>query len=225
MNKYSRSKIELFVECPHCFYLDQKQKIHRPGPRPYTLNTAVDTLLKREMDAYRVKQQSHPLQASLGLVPSNHPKMDDWRSALQKGVEYYHPAHDCIYRGGIDDLWVNPTTNIHYVVDYKCTAKAEKVVALPDWADAYRRQMEIYQWLLRHNGLNVSDTAYFLYCTGDVHAPNFNSKLSFHIELIPYIGNDQWVNGTLNDMQDCLLRNTPPDPSPTCEWCAYRRRA
>lgn len=222
MNNLSRSKIDLFIECPHCFYLEQKKKIKRPPPRAYTLNTAVDGLLKKEMDVYRAKQQSHPIQASLGLVPSNHPKMDDWRSSLKKGVEYHHPKHNCIYRGGIDDLWVRPKSNLHFVVDYKCTAKKDKVVKVPAWADSYRRQMEIYQWLLRKNGLKVSNTGYFLYCTGDVHAPNFGGKLSFHQELIPYKGDDSWVDGVLNKMQACLRRSKAPTPSKKCQWCQFR---
>jgi len=35
-----------------------------------------------------------------------------------------------------------------------------------EWQDGYKRQMEIYQWLLRQNGLKVSDTGYFVYCNG-----------------------------------------------------------
>jgi hypothetical protein len=222
IKKLSRTKIELFVECPHCFYLDQVRKIKRPDPYPYSLNNAVDGLLKKEMDTYRATQQSHPIHAALGLVPCNHPKMDDWREPKHKGVEYHHPRHNCIYRGGIDDLWVKPKSNLHFVVDYKCTAKTEKVVKLPYWADAYRRQMEVYQWLLRKNGLKVSDTAYFLYCTGDVNAPNFSSTLSFHMELIPYNGSDRWVDGTLKEMQLCLNLSKPPAPSKNCNWCKYR---
>ena len=222
LNRFSRSKIELFMECPHCFYLDQKKKIKRPPPFPYSLNNGVDTLIKKEMDTYRVRQQPHPIHASLGLVPCNHPKIDDWREPLRKGVEYFHKGHNCIYRGGIDDLWVSIKSNLHYVVDYKCTAKNEKVVALPDWADSYRRQVEFYQWLLRKNGLKVSNTAYFLYCTGDLLAPSFNGKLSFHTELIAYKGDDSWVDEILKKMQTCLVRSKPPDQTINCKWCNYR---
>jgi len=222
LNSFSRSKIELFMECPHCFYLDQKMKIKRPPSFPYSLNNGVDSLIKKEMDMYRVKQQPHPIQASLGLVPCNHHKIDDWREALRKGVEYFHKGHNCIYRGGIDDLWVGKKSSLHYVVDYKCTAKNEKVVALPDWADSYRRQVEFYQWLLRKNGLKVSNTAYFLYCTGNLQAPDFGGSLSFHMELIPYKGNDSWVEGILNKMQACLCQTKLPAPKAKCKWCSYR---
>lgn len=222
LKKYSRSKIDLFVECPCCFYRDQRLNIKRPPGFPFSLNNAVDTLLKKEFDRYRTLGQSHPIQEDLGLIPANHPQIDEWREALKKGVQYHHPAHDCIYRGGIDDLWYNPANGEYHVVDYKATAKQEVVTELPDWANGYRRQSEIYQWLLRKNGLTVSDTAYFLYCTGDVHADSFNGVLKFHMELIPYKGNDSWVEGVLDAMQACLKKEELPAPSESCRFCIFK---
>jgi len=46
--KLSRSKIDLFVECPRCFYIDNRFGVKRPPMYPYNLNSAVDTLLKKE---------------------------------------------------------------------------------------------------------------------------------------------------------------------------------
>ena len=42
----SRSKIDLFVECPRCFWLDVAQGVRRPSGPPFTLNNAVDALLE-----------------------------------------------------------------------------------------------------------------------------------------------------------------------------------
>ena len=36
-----------------------------------------------------------------------------------------------------------------------------------------KRQMEIYQWLLRKNGFKVSDTGYFVYANGITDARSF----------------------------------------------------
>src|SRR3972149_10504652 len=48
--KLSRSKLELFTECPRCFYLDRKLGVGRPPGFPFALNSAVDALLKKEFD-------------------------------------------------------------------------------------------------------------------------------------------------------------------------------
>jgi len=59
--KLSRSKIDLFLECPRCFYLDRRLAVGRPRGFPFTLNSAVDHLLKKEFDAHRAKKAAHPL--------------------------------------------------------------------------------------------------------------------------------------------------------------------
>jgi len=46
----SRSKVELFQDCPRCFYLDRRLGIARPPGFPFNLNSAVDALLKTEFD-------------------------------------------------------------------------------------------------------------------------------------------------------------------------------
>jgi len=48
--KLSRSKIDLFLQCPRCFYLDRRMGVGRPPGFPFALNSAVDKLLKKEFD-------------------------------------------------------------------------------------------------------------------------------------------------------------------------------
>ena len=40
--KLSRSKIELYVNCKRCFYLDRKLKVAQPPGFPFNLNSAVE---------------------------------------------------------------------------------------------------------------------------------------------------------------------------------------
>jgi len=87
---------------------------------------------------------------------------------------------------------------IYIVVDYKATAKAEEITELDkDWHEGYKRQMEVYQWLLRKNGYKVSNTGYFVYCNGIADAEAFDQKLEFRVNLIPYKGDDNWVEKTI----------------------------
>lgn len=51
--KLSRSKIELFINCPRCFYLDRRLGVGQPPGYPFTLNSAIDKLLKKEFDIHR----------------------------------------------------------------------------------------------------------------------------------------------------------------------------
>jgi hypothetical protein len=54
----SRSKIDLFLECARCFYLDRRLGIGRPDSFPFTLNNAVDALLKKEFDELEMMKKN-----------------------------------------------------------------------------------------------------------------------------------------------------------------------
>jgi len=229
--KLSRSKIELFVDCPRCFYLDRKLGVGRPPGFPFALNSAVDTLLKKEFDIHRAKNKVHPLIKKYGIdaVPVAHEDLDIWRNNF-KGIEYLHEPTNFLVTGAIDDLWISTSPQPspyegegeYIVVDYKATSKEEKIEALnKDWQDGYKRQMEIYQWLLRQNGYKVSATGYFVYCNGKTDREAFDAKLEFDVTLIPYTGDDSWIEETLIAAHQCLNSDKIPKAASSCDYCAY----
>lgn len=128
--KLSRSKIERFMECPRCFYLDRRLGIDRPDGPPFNLNIAVDALLKREFDAYRERGEPHPLMkaANVDAVPFAHTELEKWRTNFT-GVQFHHEPTNLIISGAVDDLWVNPAGEL-MIVDYKATSTSE--VITPD---------------------------------------------------------------------------------------------
>ncbi|PIR74748.1 MAG: hypothetical protein COU35_01095 [Candidatus Magasanikbacteria bacterium CG10_big_fil_rev_8_21_14_0_10_47_10] len=223
--RLSRSKIDLFQQCPRCFYLDNKLGLKRPPGYPFSLNTAVDSLLKTEFDIHRAKGKQHPLQKKYGIaaIPVPHESLDIWRDNF-KGVEYTHKPTGFVVSGAIDDLWFDPKTKKYIVVDYKATAKTEAVTVLDKaWQEGYKRQMEVYQWLLRQNGLKMSRTGYFVYCTGRPDEKAFDGKLEFDVHLIEYVGNDDWVEDTLKSIKKCLKSGKIPKADKDCDYCLYRR--
>lgn len=222
--KLSRSKIDLFLECPRCFYLDRKLGIGRPPSFPFTLNSAVDTLLKKEFDSYREKGSKHPLILQYGVdaIPVKHDDLEKWRNNFT-GVQYLHVETNLLIFGAIDDLWIN-SKGEYIVVDYKSTSKNEEITTLDkDWHDSYKRQMEVYQWLLRRNGYQVSNTGYFVYCNGKKDLENFNEKLEFDITLIDYVGADNWIEDTIQKIYECLNSDKYPRHSDDCDYCCYRK--
>jgi len=221
--KLSRSKIELFMQCPKCFYLDRRLGVGRPPSYPYTLNSAVDALLKKEFDLLRQNAEVHPLMKAYGIdaIPIKHQMLDEWRNNF-KGIQTLHRKTNLLIFGAIDDLWQNPKGE-YIVVDYKSTSKNEKIITLDrDWQNAYKRQMEIYQWLLRQNNFKVSNTGYFIYCNGRTDMDRFDAKLEFDITLIPYEGSDAWVEGTIRKIHRCLNSDIVPKADENCDFCAYR---
>jgi CRISPR/Cas system-associated exonuclease Cas4 (RecB family) len=225
--KLSRSKIDLFTDCPLCFYLDNRLGVARPRGPSFTLNIAVDALLKKEFDLHRTRQSIHPLLEKYGVdaVPFAHAEMDKWRENFV-GIQYRHPGTGFLITGAIDDIWVNKKGEL-IIVDYKATSKDGDIHSLSDsgWDEQYKRQMEIYQWLFRQKGFKVSSTGYFVYVNGKKDRAAFDGKLEFDVTLIPHTGKDDWIEGVLKEIQQCLENEELPQPSQDCDHCRYRKFA
>lgn len=206
--------------------MDRRLGVARPPGFPFSLNSAVDKLLKKEFDIHRLKKSPHPLMKAYGLdmVPFQHEKMDEWRDALGGGIQYLHPKTNFLITGGIDDVWASPS-GVLSIVDYKATSKNGEVDLDADWQIGYKRQMEIYQWLFRKNGFKVSDVGYFVYANGDTDKKAFDGKLEFNVKILPYEGNDKWVEQAILDIHNCLARENLPESSLECDFCSYRNAA
>jgi hypothetical protein len=107
--KVSRSKIELFMQCPRCFWLDTRLKIKRPSGPPFNINKAIDELFKKEFDVHRKAGTPHPIMIENQLesiVPFQHADLDKWRHNFT-GVATVHEPTNLHVFGAIDDVWAN----------------------------------------------------------------------------------------------------------------------
>jgi CRISPR/Cas system-associated exonuclease Cas4 (RecB family) len=225
--KISRSKIELFTQCPRCFWLDARLKIKRPDGPPFQINKAIDELFKKEFDSYRLKGEPHPMMTEFGVaaVPFAHNDLDKWRQNFV-GVQALHEPTNLMVFGAVDDIWVNKDKEL-IVVDYKATAKQSDVTIDAEWQMSYKRQMEIYQWLLRQNGFKVSATGYFVYTNARLDADAFRNHMEFKTKVIVYKGKDDWIEKTLLKIKECLEGDMPPVGMAAmggdCDFCTYAR--
>ena len=228
----SRSQIESYLRCPACYWMVRKKGIKFPGMPGFLLNTATDTLLKKDFDKYREIQKPHPFMERNGLghlVPFKHDDFDTWTKSLQLGLRTFYEPANLIVGGGLDDVWHDQKTDQIFVVDYKSTAgrrneegnALEKITLVGTYKEAYRRQMDMYQWILRQNGFNVSNTGYFVYVNGDQHFEDGMLEVScdkanmrFDVQLIEYEGNDNWVPKAIEDLKACLSSDICPDHAP-----------
>ena len=221
--RISRSKIDLYTECPKCFYLDRKLGVARPPGYPFSLNSAVDALLKKEFDLHRAEKTTHPLMENYGIdaVPFQHKDINKWRDSLRGGIEYLDESTNLLITGGIDDVWVNPEGEL-LIVDYKATAKNGEINLDAEWQDSYKRQMEIYQWLFRKNDFKVSPIGYFVYANGKTDREAFDGKLEFEVHIIPYTGDTSWIEPKLKEIKSVLDSKNPPEADKDCDYCSYR---
>jgi CRISPR/Cas system-associated exonuclease Cas4 (RecB family) len=225
--RLSRSKIELFNECPRCFYLDNKLGTARPRGPAFTLNIAVDTLLKKEFDVHRAASSAHPLTEKYGIraVPYAHKDLNTWRENFE-GIEWKDPKTGFTISGAIDDLWMGEDGKL-IVVDYKATSKEGSVDTLDDssWKDSYARQMGVYQWLLRKNGYDVSSMGYFVYANAKSDKAAFDAQLEFALTVVPCEGDTEWIDDILPKIKQTLDTEAVPPSGKSCEYCPYRDAA
>jgi CRISPR/Cas system-associated exonuclease Cas4 (RecB family) len=217
----SRTKIENFIKCPRCFYLDCRLGISQPPGFPFSLNNAVDLLLKKEFDIHRTSLNPYPLEERYGLKlkPLDDSRIEDWRNN-RMGIRYLHKPTNLEIFGAIDDVWVDDKGMI-YIVDFKSTSSQNEITLNEEWKNDYKRQMEIYQWLFRKNGFNVSNTGYFVYCNGKTDKEAFDKKLEFDISVLPYEGNDSWIEPTLLEIKKVLDSDKIPEANYQCNYCSY----
>ena len=224
----SRSQIQSFMNCPACFWMNRVKGIKFPGMPGFLLNTATDTLLKKDFDKYRELQLPHPFMERHGLghlVPFKHDDFETWTKSLQLGLRTSHESADFIIGGGLDDVWHDLKTNEIFIVDYKSTAgkRNKELTALEPislfgaYKEAYKRQMDMYQWIMRQNGFNVSNTGYFLYVNGDQHFEDGmleededKALMKFNVQLISYKADDSWVEGKIMEVKECLHEKSCP---------------
>lgn len=214
----SRSKVELFTQCPRCFYLDIRMGIRRPPGFPFNLNKAVDEQLKKEFDHYRRLQLPHPVMVEhdLNMVPFQHPDIDRWRAPFQ-GIRYRHRDLPLELYGAVDDLWEEDQQLV--VVDYKATSRQvndPNALVYPE----YGRQLGFYAWLLQQKGFKITDTGYLLYCNALQESSVFEGRLDFEVYLIPVPIEIGWIPETLEEMHNVLLDPKPPSPG-DCDYCRY----
>lgn len=224
--RISRSKIELFTECPRCFWLETVKGIKRPDTAPFLINEAIDQLLKAEFDSYRKKDQQHPWQKEnkLDAKPFAHEKLNEWRENFV-GIQYEYKPSNLIIFGAVDDIWVNSKGEL-LVVDYKATAKTKEITELGpigSWHDVYRRQMEVYQWLLRQIGFTVSNTGYFVYANGIADRDGFFNKVEFRTNTFAYTGDSGWIEQRIEALKLVLDSDAIPDVGIRCTYCTYAK--
>jgi len=225
--KISRSKFSSFLDCKRCFYLDRVKGLKDPGMPGWSLNIAVDELLKKEFDLLREQKKPHPIfkKHNLNLVPFQHEKMDHWRNSLTGGISYLDEDTNIEIHGGVDDIWYDLDKEELVVVDYKAQSsntKVETEAYLESvYHQGYKIQMDIYVHILRKMGFKVSDTSYFYVCNGEKGFDNFEGKLNFTITLVPYVTDTSWVQDNINDMKKTLELDSVPEINKSCEKCMY----
>ena len=208
--KLSPSSLNLFLECPRCFYLQIVKGIRRPsGPFP-SLPSGMDKVLKEHFDRFMEKGELPP-EIAEGCKDcklfDDQEKLKVWRSNF-KGIEFLDEENDVLLHGAIDNLLVKNKKII--VLDYKTRGFPLK----EDTHEHYQLQMDLYNFLLRKNGYSTEDYTYLLfYYPKEVKD---NGEVVFNTEMRKIKVNVSDGEKVFNDAVKCINGKEPED---RCEWC------
>lgn len=216
----SPNSLNLFFECRLCFWLEKRQGIRRPQPFPYSLNAAVDTLLKEEFDYYRARGEAHPLLATQNIQAKLFPNqelLNEWRSNF-KGMRYYDQELDATLFGAVDDVLQFDDGKLA-PLDYKSTGSQ-----IPKIYDRFQLQMDVYTHLLEQLGYQTPRKGYLAFYVVDKQN-GFADRLPFRKEIHVIDTNPSDVHEIFADAVAVLRKDTPPMHSKECEYGKWIEQA
>jgi len=208
--KLSPSTLNLFKECPRCFWLKFNKNIKRPDSIFPSLPSGMDKILKTHFDSFMEKGQLPPELKELKVkLFENKDLLEIWRSNF-KGIQWEDNGN--ILRGAVDNILKKGDKLI--VLDYKTRGFPLK----EDTHEHYQDQLDIYNFLLRKNNYKTEDYAYLLF----YHPDKVNKKgdVIFNTDLIKLNIN---VKNAENIWKKAIkvLNSNIPKADKECQFCSW----
>jgi CRISPR/Cas system-associated exonuclease Cas4 (RecB family) len=218
--KLSPNSLNLYLECPHCFWLEKNLGIKRPPAYPYALNAAVDSLLKEEFDTYRAKKLKPPLLEDSNIKAnlfSNQKLLNQWRNNLA-GIRYYDENLKATLFGAMDDVLEFENGKIA-PLDYKSTGNSTSKIY-----DRFQLQMDVYTYLMEKNGFQTPKKGYLAFYVVDKRR-GFIDRLPFRKEILEIETNPSDVYEIFKDAVVVLREVKPPEHSRDCQFNKWMKKA
>jgi len=210
----SPSTLNLYKECPRCFWLHINEKIRRPRGIFPTLPGGMDNVIKTYFDQYRMKDMLPPEIDGMvkGKLMKDIPLLSKWRD-WKTGLRFYDKEKDALLRGAIDDCLID--NNYYIPIDYKTRGYPPKI---DDVKKFYGLQLDCYSLLFRENGYEVGDVAYLVF----YHPKQVKSGgvVEFHVNTIEVETNIESARSIFYEAIEFLNSPVPARHS-NCEYCSW----
>ena len=141
----------------------------------------------------------------MNIKPFQHEDIEKWQHTFT-GIQYHDEKHNFLLYGGVDDIMIDEEDKL-VVIDFKATAKKADILSSADVynnGESYKRQLEVYSWLLQQNSFDVSDTGYLMYYNGDASKPHLGKEMHFRRTLVPFTLDTSWIGPQVEEMYNCL---------------------
>ena len=216
--KLSPSTLNLFLECPRCFWMDKVKGIKRPRGIFPSLPGGMDRVIKLHFDDFRQKNSLPPELndqnfEGIKLFPDQ-AKLELWRS-WRTGLEY-QDTDSSILSGALDDLLVKGDRYIPF--DYKTKGSPTTEA---DAIKYYQNQLDCYALLLDANRLPTAGFAYLLYYSPK--SVGANGAVQFELQALKIPTDVERARATFRKAV-ALLKGQVPSAGSQCEHCNWLAR-
>ncbi len=204
--------LNLFRECPRCFWLHYNKKVKRPRGIFPSLPGGMDIVLKIYFDQYRGELPPELEGNVVGHLMPDVELMNKWRN-WRTGLDYHDKERDAVLFGALDECLVDG--EFYIPLDYKTRGSAPKP---GDSERYYQTQLDTYSLLLNANGYKTKDFAYLVYYYPE--EAKRASIVKFSIEAIKVETNLKRIENTFRDAVESLKGPIPKHHS-KCEYCSW----
>ena len=216
--KLSPSTLNVFLECPRCFWLDKTKNIKRPRGIFPSLPGGMDRAIKTHFDTFRAKGALPPELDGKDFegikLYSDQTQLNRWRE-WRTGLVYQDEGAS-ILSGALDDLLVKGNRYIPF--DYKTKGS---VTTKEDAVKYYQNQLDCYALLLEENHLPTAGHAFLLYYSPKNVSERGN--VLFELQAIKIATDVERARTTFRKAVT-LLKGAQPTSGINCEYCAWLRK-
>ena len=208
----SPTTLQLFVNCPRCFWLQFRRQVHRPRGIFPSLPGGMDSVIKVYYDRYRSQNEMPPeLEGRVrGRLVADQALMDQWRN-WRTGLRYVDEQRQATLFGALDDCLQNG--ELFVPLDYKTRGYAPKPGESQRY---YGLQLNCYAWLLAANGFPAANYGYLVYYYP--HSVFANGSVKFGVEPVEIPVSAEDGRRVFERAVDCLAGDEPAAHT-KCEYC------
>ena len=203
----SASSLNLYLECPRCFWLQQNRGLRRPRMPFPSIATGLDSIVKKYFDEYRGKNFLPPI-----LQEKIKGRLID---ILPKTLWYNSWELNASLQGRLDECIVDEE-GFYLALDHKTRASSPSSIH-----EAFQFQLDIYTFLLEKNNLKTRNLAFLVYYIPEEGL--LHNGFPFKAEVKEVETNPQRAESIFREAIQ-LLRGDLPASSSECEFCNWARQ-
>lgn len=209
MLKLSASTLNLYLECPRCFWFTLNKKIQRPKGPFSSLPSGIDLVLKEYFNQFRQKGDLPDILKGKLSGRIIYP--------LPKSFRFYEPRLNALLFGQLDEC-LEIEKNFFAPLDHKTRGFPTK----EDTHTFYQLEMDVYTLLLEENRYMTKKFGYLVFYY-PVRGKSIKEGFPYETEIKKIPTDPERAKKIFSQAVEVLKKPEPPSYSESCPYCNWAR--